>query len=57
MKVLTASRLSDGAVVYLAKASQENMGNGPVIAATNIDLNTYTGDETLWVISPGGAPP
>ncbi|TCW85647.1 cell surface protein [Burkholderia sp. SRS-46] len=25
-------------VVYLAKASQENMGNGPVIAATNIDL-------------------
>ncbi|MFP3274750.1 MAG: hemagglutinin repeat-containing protein [Paraburkholderia sp.] len=25
-------------VVYLAKTSQENMGNGPVIAATNIDL-------------------
>ncbi|CAB3716389.1 hemagglutinin repeat-containing protein [Paraburkholderia rhynchosiae] len=25
-------------VVYLAKANQENMGNGPVIAATNIDL-------------------
>jgi filamentous hemagglutinin len=25
-------------VVYLAKASQENMGNGPVIAATDIDL-------------------
>lgn len=25
-------------VVYLAQASQQNMGNGPVIAATNIDL-------------------
>ncbi len=25
-------------VVYLAKVSQENMGNGPVIAATDIDL-------------------
>ncbi|WP_345891761.1 hemagglutinin repeat-containing protein [Burkholderia sp. Tr-860] len=25
-------------VVYLAQASQENMGNGPLIAATNIDL-------------------
>ncbi|CAM2143151.1 filamentous hemagglutinin [Pararobbsia alpina] len=26
-------------VVYLAQASQQNMGNGPVIAATNIDLH------------------
>jgi filamentous hemagglutinin len=29
-------------VVYLAKSSQENMGNGPVIAATNIDLENAT---------------
>ena len=30
-------------VVYLAKASQENMGNGPVIAATDIDLENTQG--------------
>lgn len=30
-------------VVYLAQASQENMGNGPVIAATNIDLEHAQG--------------
>ncbi|WP_175108477.1 hemagglutinin repeat-containing protein, partial [Pararobbsia alpina] len=29
-------------VVYLAQASQEHMGNGPVIAATNIDLKNAT---------------
>ena len=37
-------------VVYLAKASQENMGNGPVIAATNIDLQnakTVTNSGTI----------
>jgi filamentous hemagglutinin len=41
--VIMQSQIVDGErvlvpVVYLAKASQENMGNGPVIAATNIDL-------------------
>ncbi|CAB3749046.1 hemagglutinin repeat-containing protein [Paraburkholderia humisilvae] len=41
--VIMQSEVIDGQtvlvpVVYLAKASQENMGNGPVIAATNIDL-------------------
>ena len=30
-------------VVYLAKASQENMSNGPVIAATDIDLQDAKG--------------
>ncbi|CAE6732591.1 hemagglutinin repeat-containing protein [Paraburkholderia nemoris] len=37
-------------VVYLAQASQENMGNGPVIAATNIDLQnaqTVTNSGTI----------
>jgi filamentous hemagglutinin len=37
-------------VVYLAKASQQNMGNGPVIAATNIDLQdakTVTNSGTI----------
>jgi filamentous hemagglutinin len=41
--VIMQSEVVDGhevlvPVVYLAKASQENMGNGPGIAATNIDL-------------------
>lgn len=41
--VIMQSQIVDGErvlvpVVYLAKASQENMGNGPVIAATDIDL-------------------
>jgi filamentous hemagglutinin len=41
--VIMQSQVVDGQavlvpVVYLAKASQENMGNGPIIAATNIDL-------------------
>ena len=30
-------------VVYLAQASQENMGNGPVIEATNIDIENAKG--------------
>ncbi|MFM0741441.1 hemagglutinin repeat-containing protein [Paraburkholderia xenovorans] len=30
-------------VVYLAQTSQQNMGNGPVIAATNIDLQNAQG--------------
>ncbi|MGP8485712.1 hemagglutinin repeat-containing protein [Paraburkholderia fungorum] len=37
-------------VVYLAQASQQNMGNGPVIAATNIDLQnaqTVTNSGTI----------
>ncbi|WP_408128812.1 hemagglutinin repeat-containing protein [Paraburkholderia strydomiana] len=37
-------------VVYLAKASQENMANGPVIAATDIDLKnaqTVTNSGTI----------
>ncbi|WP_321818699.1 MULTISPECIES: hemagglutinin repeat-containing protein [unclassified Paraburkholderia] len=37
-------------VVYLAKASQENMANGPVIAATDIDLQnaqTVTNSGTI----------
>lgn len=41
--VIMQSQVVDGQtvlvpVVYLAQASQQNMGNGPVIAATNIDL-------------------
>jgi filamentous hemagglutinin len=41
--VIMQSQVVDGQtvlvpVVYLAQASQDNMGNGPVIAATNIDL-------------------
>ncbi|WP_199544201.1 hemagglutinin repeat-containing protein [Paraburkholderia kururiensis] len=45
--VIMQSQIVDGhevlvPVVYLAKASQENMGNGPVIAATDIDLQNAT---------------
>jgi cadherin-like protein len=45
----------EGVVVLPAIVDAD--GKMYVAAATNIDLNTYTGDETLWVISPGGAPP
>ena len=46
--VLMQSEVVDGKtvlvpVVYLAQASQENMGNGPVIAATDIDLEHAQG--------------
>ncbi|CAB3808901.1 hemagglutinin repeat-containing protein [Paraburkholderia caffeinilytica] len=53
--VIMQSQIVDGQsvlvpVVYLAKASQENMANGPVIAATNIDLQnaqTVTNSGTI----------
>ncbi|TDY38997.1 hemagglutinin repeat-containing protein, partial [Paraburkholderia rhizosphaerae] len=53
--VIMQSEVIDGQtvlvpVVYLAQASQQNMGNGPVIAATNIDLQnakTVTNSGTI----------
>ena len=38
-------------VVYLAQASQKDMGNGPVIAATNIDLQDATSVTNSGTIS------